>query len=223
MNNQYRVLGVTPSTPLKEIKHRYRQLAQKCHPDKQGSADEFTKLKAAYDYVVNDIKINRDTASMLTRNPNSRVIVSIDITEGILGCTKYISTSERIVEITVPPGTLQSVNYVISGAGRKIVNNLPAGDLHVTININNDTQWRVTGNSSLVTEVDVLAFDAILETMQTVRLPDGSVTSIKLTDQTPLELTAHNLPVTLYVVARIVQPRLTAIQKQQLSNLIQTW
>lgn len=44
-----RILGVESSATQEEIKTAYRRLASKHHPDKGGDADEFKKIKAAYE------------------------------------------------------------------------------------------------------------------------------------------------------------------------------
>lgn len=44
-----RILGVGSSATQEEIKTAYRRLTSKHHPDKGGNADEFKKIKAAYE------------------------------------------------------------------------------------------------------------------------------------------------------------------------------
>lgn len=48
----FAVLGVSPSTPLDELKRVYRKLAFKHHPDKGGSEDRMKRINAAYDAVT---------------------------------------------------------------------------------------------------------------------------------------------------------------------------
>lgn len=46
------VLGVPPTATQEEIKAAYRRLAMKHHPDRGGSADEFQKIKTAYEQLT---------------------------------------------------------------------------------------------------------------------------------------------------------------------------
>jgi len=46
------VLGVPPTATQEEIKAAYRRLAMKHHPDRGGSADEFQKIKTAYEQLM---------------------------------------------------------------------------------------------------------------------------------------------------------------------------
>eukprot|EP01062_Namystynia_karyoxenos_P073801 TRINITY_DN70632_c0_g1_i1.p1 TRINITY_DN70632_c0_g1~~TRINITY_DN70632_c0_g1_i1.p1 ORF type:complete len:358 (+),score=88.57 TRINITY_DN70632_c0_g1_i1:83-1075(+) len=47
----YAVLGVPEMAPLDEVKHAFRQLSMTKHPDKGGSAEEFTRIKTAYELI----------------------------------------------------------------------------------------------------------------------------------------------------------------------------
>lgn len=54
----FRTLGVEPSTPLDEIRRRYRELVKQTHPDlnpeKVDAKEEFIKITEAYKMVTND-------------------------------------------------------------------------------------------------------------------------------------------------------------------------
>jgi len=57
LENAYQYLGVCPSDPNEKIKHAYRQLARKLHPDKPGgNAEDFLYLQ----YCVEIIRNARD-------------------------------------------------------------------------------------------------------------------------------------------------------------------
>ena len=51
--NEYEILGITETSSLAEIKHAYKKLAQKYHPDKiNGDAEKFKQIKTAYDLIL---------------------------------------------------------------------------------------------------------------------------------------------------------------------------
>lgn len=54
--NPYQILGVTPDTPINQVKDIYRQLAQKHHPDKGGNPETFAIIKLAFKMIVDSIK-----------------------------------------------------------------------------------------------------------------------------------------------------------------------
>ncbi len=47
-SNPYRILGVSSSASLEEIKHQYRTLAKEHHPDKGGNPETFAEIANAY-------------------------------------------------------------------------------------------------------------------------------------------------------------------------------
>jgi len=47
----YKILGVTKSHSLEEIKKAYKAKAKKYHPDIYGDDSEFKKIKEAYDII----------------------------------------------------------------------------------------------------------------------------------------------------------------------------
>lgn len=63
MNNPYEVLGVAPTATIEQIKHAYRRLAKKLHPDinpgDKASEERFKEVNAAYDFLGNAEKRKR--------------------------------------------------------------------------------------------------------------------------------------------------------------------
>ncbi len=47
----YNMLGVKPTSSLKEVKKAYIDMARMCHPDKGGNADDMRILKDSYDWI----------------------------------------------------------------------------------------------------------------------------------------------------------------------------
>lgn len=58
VQNLYEVLGVKPNASSEEIKKRFRHLALKHHPDKNGHRDDqqFKRIKEAYDILSDPVK-----------------------------------------------------------------------------------------------------------------------------------------------------------------------
>lgn len=62
--NPYKILGVTPESPLTDIKTAYRRLALKYHPDRPetGNADQFRAVQEAYEALKDGNKWSADSA-----------------------------------------------------------------------------------------------------------------------------------------------------------------
>lgn len=52
MSNYHHILGVPEDATEAEIKKAYKRLAAKHHPDKGGDAEEFDRIKDAYDHLT---------------------------------------------------------------------------------------------------------------------------------------------------------------------------
>ncbi|MRI82927.1 MAG: molecular chaperone DnaJ [Nitratiruptor sp.] len=46
------VLGLPPMSTYQDLKHRYRQLADRYHPDRGGSEEEMAKINEAYEILA---------------------------------------------------------------------------------------------------------------------------------------------------------------------------
>lgn len=51
-DNPWQILGIAPGSDLDTIKKAYRSLAMKHHPDHGGDAEQFKRIKAAYDQIT---------------------------------------------------------------------------------------------------------------------------------------------------------------------------
>jgi hypothetical protein len=53
-NSSSRILGIKPDDALNRevVKKAYRKMAMKHHPDHGGSAEQFNKIKQAYDHLI---------------------------------------------------------------------------------------------------------------------------------------------------------------------------
>lgn len=69
-----KVLGVGEKTNYREIKKAYLYLANKYHPDKGGSRDEFEKIKKAYEILkqlCENYMISLEKSSLKKQLPSS--------------------------------------------------------------------------------------------------------------------------------------------------------
>jgi DnaJ-domain-containing protein 1 len=60
LNEAYEFLGVTPGTPMAQIKKKYYMLAKKYHPDKGGDPESFTKLATYLSAIAADQSVKTD-------------------------------------------------------------------------------------------------------------------------------------------------------------------
>jgi DnaJ-class molecular chaperone len=55
-DNIYEIFGIAKFANLEEIKIKYKELIKQNHPDKGGEAENFNRIKNAYEYI----KLNKD-------------------------------------------------------------------------------------------------------------------------------------------------------------------
>lgn len=58
--NPFDLLGVTPNSSCADVRKRYYALACLCHPDRGGTNEQMQTLHNAYQYVVQQVALNRE-------------------------------------------------------------------------------------------------------------------------------------------------------------------
>jgi hypothetical protein len=65
----YELLGVTYQTPLRDVRKRYYELAQLCHPDKGGTTGDMIALHEAYKWIEAQLQLAEDHAAAHADGP----------------------------------------------------------------------------------------------------------------------------------------------------------
>lgn len=60
MVNPYEFLGVTPTSPMTEVRRAFFRLSLMCHPDKGGRTEDMRTLQSAYDWITHHIDTVKD-------------------------------------------------------------------------------------------------------------------------------------------------------------------
>jgi DnaJ-class molecular chaperone len=68
MQQYYDLLGVTINSSDDEIKQKFRQLAMKHHPDREGNSDKFNEVVQAYKYIT---KVNNNFKELKNLNQSN--------------------------------------------------------------------------------------------------------------------------------------------------------
>lgn len=165
MKDYYSILGINKSASDADIKHAYRKLASKHHPDRGGNADKFKEIQEAYDILgdkqkrsmydspqgfftqknnFDDIVDQYFTQfDLRSRMRNSRISLWITLQEVALGGPRMLSininNSTVPVQIDIPQG-------VQDGEAIRYPKLLPGNvDLVVEFRIKKDADWRREG------------------------------------------------------------------------------
>lgn len=64
--NPYDLLGATPNTTPQQVRKAYYALACLCHPDRGGTAEQMCAVHHAYQYVYEQVSLNRDGIDLET-------------------------------------------------------------------------------------------------------------------------------------------------------------
>lgn len=99
------VLGVRPDASVEEIKKAYREKARIHHPDKGGDPEEFKKISAAYESMLNPPapqhpNIQFDFSSFFNQPrkqppPKSNHVINLTLEEAILGTQKNLKITNQ--------------------------------------------------------------------------------------------------------------------------------
>ena len=117
------------------------------------------------------------------KNPDVNISIPCSLKEAHTGFTKTIEftlpdkTSKRL-SVTFPPGCNRDIKIRYSGEGGQLVQNLPASDLYVKLDISNDSTWILNGKD-LYTDIVISVWQAMC----------GATAKIIDIDETEIEIT----------------------------------
>ena len=117
------------------------------------------------------------------KNPDVNISIPCSLKEAHTGFTKTIEftlpdkTSKRL-SVTFPPGCNRDIKIRYSGEGGQLVQNLPASDLYVKLDISNDSTWILNGKD--------LYIDIVISVWQAMC---GATAKIIDIDETEIEIT----------------------------------
>lgn len=117
------------------------------------------------------------------KNPDVNISIPCTLKEAHTGFTKTIEftlpdkTSKRL-SVTFPPGCNRDVKIRYTGEGGQMVQNLPASDLYVKLDISNDSTWVLNGKD--------LYIDIVISVWQAMC---GATAKIIDIDETEIEIT----------------------------------
>lgn len=100
--------------------------------------------------------------------------LQLNLSEAYTTHQQTLTLGEKKVRITIPAGIENGQVIKLRGYGAKGVNGGPDGDLYITFNITNDTQFKRSGND-LFSSVDLDIYTAILGGELTIDTFSGKV------------------------------------------------
>jgi curved DNA-binding protein len=116
------------------------------------------------------------------RNKNLNVNMTLTLEEAYTGITKSISIkypngSEKVLNITIPPGVDNGMAIRYSGMGDNTITSLPAGDLNILIKVTPHHKFAREG-FNLLTDVNIDCFQAILGTTVDIETLDKRILQV---------------------------------------------
>lgn len=169
------------------------------------------------------------------RNKDIRAELVVSLRDTLQDQIKTLSVKtatgvRQNVDISIPKGITSGTNMKYPGMGDNMFDNLPRGDLYITIHVMADSAYQVSG-LDLITSLTIDCFQAILGSEQTVVGLDGKEFVIQTPQgcqpNTKLKIAGEGLPGfqndikgNLYVSVNIRIPtNLTEDQKQLIKTL----
>lgn len=241
MKDYYKILGLDKSASTDEVKHVYRRLAMKYHPDRNNAADaeaKFKEINEAYETLSNsekrekyNAKLNFDKnydpfdacfnkknkykeQSFHNTSPNSKIIVTATLKQAYNGFNAYIGN--RIYEIK--PGAWSGQTFIIQNhiLEIKIIPDpiFKRSDNDLLVDVNIDVFHAMLGSKLIINHLD----DNQLITKIPAGIQNGKVIRLTLAG---MPFYSHSfLKGDLLIRVNIVMPKpLNFIQKIILSVL----
>ena len=204
--DHYQTLGVNRDADPKTIKHAYKRLASKHHPDKGGDAEKFKQVQQAYDVLSNDNKkaeydnpiqsnpfggggnpfgdifgdiFGQRTQQRQQSNPDSVGDVQIQLSQAYSGTDLSINIDGKNRIITIDPGTRHGSRIRLHREGRQPNPNFPPGDLIIRLHIIIPEGMQVIEND-IYQPVLINAIDAMVGCVKEISHVSGTKLSVKI-------------------------------------------
>lgn len=117
------------------------------------------------------------------RNQDLRVSININLEDTLEDNVKNLvinlENKTKTVEIRIPRGITSGTTIKYPNLGDNVINNLPPGDLYLTVNLLRNENFNLQG-LDLITTLTIDCFQAILGCEQTILGLDKKVFSIKI-------------------------------------------
>ena len=142
------------------------------------------------------------TRQAARRNPDIRTELILGLQETLTDQVKTMSVrttngTRQNVDVRIPKGITSGTTIKYPGLGDHIFENLPKGDLYVTVNVTGHPNYKVAG-LDLISSLTIDCFQAILGSEQTVVSLDGKVFTIQTPtgcqNGTKLKISGEGLP-----------------------------
>jgi curved DNA-binding protein len=166
------------------------------------------------------------------RNKSINININLTLEEAYTGINKSLSImypngQEKVVNVSIPPGVDNGMAIRYTGMGDDTYSNAPPGDLNIVIRISNHHKFAREG-FSLLTDVNVDCFDAILGTTVRITTLDDRILEVTIPPgtqpNTTLRIKNEGMKDNkgtigfLYVRVGVIIPTITDPFKQQLVN-----
>lgn len=253
----YNILGVNKNSNIDEIKKAYRKQAMKYHPDRNNGDDsQFKIIQEAYDVLSDPQKRhqydnpqpqwqhqNVDLNDMFSqffrqqarqhavRNPSVVCEVLLTMRESFTGVEKIIDTGYAKFKVTIPAGTRNNTDFVLSGKGPVQHQGVPPGDLICKVFVENLPEWDRQGDD-LYVRICINYFEAMFGTNVLITHLDGKELRVKVPPKTSpgnkLKLNGKGMPNpatgkygNMIVNITVISPNLTDTQLQKLQTFVE--
>lgn len=150
---------LTPNCTKDELKHAYKRLASKYHPDKGGETSLFQHIQYAY------VEINKYINKQHNKK-SSNIEVELTLEEIFTGKSLYVTVNidgvSKELLLDVPPG--------VENGKRIVINNVSVGhDVYVTIKEKKHPRIKRNNDTLLITE-HISVFDAMIGCKKTIQV-----------------------------------------------------